>query len=68
MGSYLPPITDEDIQALVDNELSRDQEKIVLEHLKNNSYYRKRYTELEQQRQLLKKWWDVMHEIPDIKG
>ena len=50
-------ITDYDIQALVDNELTWEDEKRVRAHLKNNPEAEKRYQELMLQRKSVRGWW-----------
>lgn len=51
-------ITDFDIQALVDNELHWEHEKMVLSFLETDSAAQKRYQELCKQKNLLKRWWE----------
>ncbi len=48
--------TDFDIQALADNELSWEDAKEVLLYLETNPSAMKRYKELLEQKDLLKKW------------
>ena len=50
-------ITDYDIQALVDNELSWEEEKRIRAHVVSNPDAHRRYKELCRQRNLLKDWW-----------
>jgi anti-sigma factor RsiW len=50
-------ITDSDIQALVDDELSPDQAARVREHLLHHPRARHRYDSLVKQKQLLQEWW-----------
>ncbi len=49
--------TDYDIQALVDNELTWEDEKKVRDFIGRNPPAQKRYDELERQKNLLKEWW-----------
>ncbi len=51
--------TDYDIQALLDNELSWEDEKRVREFINRNPPVKKRYEELERQKKLLKAWWST---------
>jgi len=53
----LQGITDYDIQALVDDELSHEEGKEVLSKLEQNRDARNRYNELMKQKNLLKSWW-----------
>ncbi len=55
MGQYLP-ITDYDIQALIDNELKWEEEKRIRSFINSNPTALKRYTELKEQKTLLLKW------------
>lgn len=55
MGPY-PPITDLDIQALIDDELDGEEEKRVRAFIENNQYAKKRYNELTEQKALIQKW------------
>ncbi len=50
-------LTDYDIQALVDNELGWEEEKLVRAYIESNHEARKRYDELMRQKSLLRKWW-----------
>lgn len=50
-------VGDFDIQALVDNELGREEEKRIRAFLERNYYARKRYEELLSQKTRLKSWW-----------
>ncbi len=50
-------ITDYDLQALVDNELSWEEEKRVRAYVVSNPDAQRRYKELCCQRNLLKDWW-----------
>ena len=52
-------ITDLDIQALIDNELSWEEEKKVREAIKYNSTFLKRYQTLLKQKKTLLTWWEV---------
>lgn len=50
-------ITDSDIQALVDDELSPDQAARVRDHLLHHPRARHRYEALVKQKKLLQEWW-----------
>lgn len=50
-------ITDFDIQALVDNELSWEDEKRVRAYLQSNPDANRRYMELCDQQSMLRQWW-----------
>lgn len=50
-------ITDYDIQALVDNELTPEEEGRVRRYLNANQYAKKRYLELCRQKEMLHDWW-----------
>ncbi len=54
----LQNISDFDVQALIDNELSPQRRIQVLEMLNGNIALKKRYQSLLEQRDLLKFWWD----------
>lgn len=58
MITYKNIITDYDIQALVDNELDWEDEKIVRHHISENQNAGDRYKELIHQKKLLKRLWD----------
>ena len=55
MGQHLP-VTDLDIQALIDNELEWEEEKRVRAFIANNACAKKRYEELKEQKNLILKW------------
>lgn len=50
-------ITDWDIQAFLDNELSEACQSVILRALRDDILLRKRYNELRRQRDLLRAWW-----------
>lgn len=50
-------LTDQDIQALLDNELSSEDELKVMEALKEDSEMLRRYMAMRQQKKLLQLWW-----------
>lgn len=50
-------ITDFDIQALVDNELSWQEEKRIMEHILKSSILKKRFEKLQRQKKLLQRWY-----------
>lgn len=49
-------ISDFDIQALIDNELTWEREKEVLSYLEHDPQAKRRYNELSRQKTLLQKW------------
>lgn len=51
-------INDYDIQALVDNELDWEQQKLVLNAIETNPAVSKRYDELCAQKKILQHWWN----------
>lgn len=51
------PITDEDIQALVDGELTPARQEIVMKVIENDVGLRERYRALRRQKMLLLSWW-----------
>lgn len=51
------PITDLDIQALVDNELDEEEKQRVTKFIRSNHGARERYEELKLQKTLLNQWW-----------
>lgn len=50
-------ISDLDIQALIDGELEKEDQRIVKERVMANPALKKRYFQLEKQKTLLKLWW-----------
>lgn len=50
-------ISDWDIQAYLDNELTRAQQDLMARALQLDPSLRDRYNELRKQRDLLKQWW-----------
>lgn len=50
-------ITDMDIQALIDNELDPERERLVLETIERSPDLYKRFTMYLHQKKLLKLWW-----------
>jgi anti-sigma factor RsiW len=50
-------VTDWDIQAYLDNELTGSDQEAVLRALQHDAELRRRYNELRRQRELLKDWW-----------
>lgn len=50
-------ITDWDIQALLDNELSEQEQSEILRAMRDDITLRARYSELRRQRDLLRAWW-----------
>lgn len=60
MGQQLP-VTDYDIQALVDNELDDVTAKRVRAYLKENPRAQRYYDDLVEQKKLLRAWDDSRH-------
>lgn len=56
MGQQLPPVTDYDIQALIDNELDWESEKRVRIHIECNAAARRYYEDLVHQKKMLRLW------------
>jgi anti-sigma factor RsiW len=56
-GAMWQVITDFDIQALVDNELSWEDEKRVRAYIQSNPDAKRRYDELSAQQTALRSWW-----------
>ena len=54
-------INDEDIQALVDGELSAAQAESVMNAIESDSWLRERYEALRRQKMLLLSWWQETH-------
>lgn len=54
-------ITDFDIQALIDNELSWEEEKMVRSAIADDRRNSQRYEELKTQKVKLQKWWTNLH-------
>lgn len=54
-------ITDYDIQAFIDNELSCEQEKKVLSYLNDNETAMQRYEELKTQKKAIQDWFKSLH-------
>lgn len=50
-------VTDWDIQALLDNELTENEQAIILRAMRDDITLRARYNELRRQRDLLRDWW-----------
>jgi hypothetical protein len=50
-------ITDMDIQAYFDKELSKKDEERITKELEQSPSLRQRFKELQHQHELLKKWW-----------
>lgn len=51
-------VSDMDIQALVDNELTWEDEKRVRSYIAGDASAKARYEMLRRQKILLKEWWD----------
>ncbi|MBI1301930.1 MAG: hypothetical protein GC137_09780 [Alphaproteobacteria bacterium] len=49
-------ITDYHIQALIDNELDREQEKSIMQIVQAQACAKKRYEELKRQKKVLQVW------------
>lgn len=52
------PINELDVHALVDSQLTWEEEKRVRKEIENNPFLRKEYTKLMEQKKLLSMWWD----------
>lgn len=52
-------ISDQKIQALVDNVLSADEEKAALRIIKRNPCLLKKYEHYLEQKEQLKQWWTI---------
>ncbi len=50
-------VTDLDIQALADNELSRADAERVRNYIEHNPEAHERYEEILRQKEMLKDWW-----------
>lgn len=50
-------VSDQDIQALVDDELKHEDAKRVMRSINENKSARQRYEQLIEQKRLLKMWW-----------
>lgn len=51
-------VTDYDIQALADNEVSEEEKLRIETYLRLNPAAQNRYDEIMAQKNLLKKWWE----------
>lgn len=51
-------ISDHDIQALVDNELGWEEEKLLRQYFSSHPKAHKRYQDLMRQKRLLKAYWE----------
>lgn len=65
MGQRFPPVTDYDIQALIDNELDWESEKRVRLHLEHNPHAKKYYDDLVHQKKLLRLWAEQKKSITE---
>ena len=54
-------INDEDLQALVDGELSPPQAERVMKAVESDQWLRERYDALRRQKMLLLSWWQDSH-------
>ena len=57
MNTHTNIITDYDIQALVDDELDHERAKQVKLYVEQDRRAQERYSELKEQKDLLKQWW-----------
>jgi len=55
------PVTDYDLQALVDNELDHEEEKRIRAYIEQDFSARKRYDELVKQKKAVMQWWQDSH-------
>ena len=51
-------VTEQDIEALVDNQLEWEPAKVVLQYIDRNSWAQKYYEEIVRQKKLLNAWWE----------
>ena len=51
-------VTEQDIEALVDNQLEWEAAKVVLQYIDRNSWAQKYYEEIVRQKKLLNAWWE----------
>lgn len=58
------PITDSDIQALVDGELPPAQRERIRQAMEQAPHLYERYLNLRQQKALLLTWWDAEGDTP----
>jgi anti-sigma factor RsiW len=58
MDRHATMVSDMDIQALVDNELTWEDEKRVRAFIANDPKAKARYEMLRRQKLLLKEWWE----------
>lgn len=61
MGRYMSvsneKVTDQDIQAMVDGELDESRAACVAQRVQESPLFRKRYEELNHQKNMLQLWW-----------
>lgn len=51
------PVTEDDVEALIDGELSPARQEVVVNALATDSWLRERYHNLRRQKMLLLSWW-----------
>ena len=51
-------VTERDIEALLDNELSHEKSKVVMSALQSSQRLRQHYDMIKNQKALLRAWWD----------
>lgn len=51
-------VTEQDIEALVDNQLEWEAAKVVLQYIDKNNWAQKYYEEIVRQKKLLNAWWE----------
>ena len=57
-GTLTMLVTERDIEALLDNELSHEQGKVVMDALQSSPRLRQHYDMIKDQKVLLKQWWE----------
>jgi anti-sigma factor RsiW len=67
MGQQFPPVTDYDIQALIDNELDHESEKRVRLYLEQNETAKRYYEDLVRQKKLLQMWGEHKKSLTEYK-
>ena len=52
------PVSTQDIEALIDAQLTKDEERMVLAEITHNPFLRKQYMGMLEQKRLLQMWWE----------
>ena len=58
MTTTVQIVTEQDIEALVDNQLEWERAKNVLQYIDQNNWAKKYYEEISRQKNMLNAWWD----------